>query len=141
MNKDHNNKSGIKRTAGSDVASVRKTALPDFDTLRDMARHNPEELEHLRLALCQKVIDDAPASARQRLEGLMFHINTRRQLAKNNLDATRELSNMMNDSLARMQAMLKDLRTVQSESILLSTRKLKKDNREPTKATVLPFKR
>jgi len=140
MTKDNNN-SGTRRSSGSDIADTRKVTLPDFDTLRDMAKHNPEALERLRLALCQKVIDDAPANAKQRLEGLMFHINTRRALAKSNLDATREISNMMNDSLARMQAMLKDLRTVQSESIMLSTRKLKKDDKPLAKATVLPFKR
>lgn len=99
-----------------------KPVLPDFDTLRDLARDDPAGLERLRLALCQKVIDEAPPNARPRLEGLMFQINARRQLAKTDLEACQDISSMMNESLRRMQAMLKDLRTIQSESILLSTR-------------------
>ncbi len=99
-----------------------KPTLPDFDTLRDLARENPEELERLRLALCQKVIDEAPSHAKPRLEGLLFQINARRALAKSHQEAAQELSNMMNHSLKRMQEMLRDLRTIQSESILLSTR-------------------
>ena len=99
-----------------------RPTLPDFDTLRDLARENPEELERLRIALCQKVIDEAPSHAKPRLEGLLFQINARRALAKNHMESAQELSSMMNHSLKRMQDMLRDLRTIQSESILLSTR-------------------
>lgn len=99
-----------------------KPTLPDFDTLRDLARENPEELEKLRMALCQKVIDEAPSHAKPRLEGLLFQINARRSLAKSEMESAKELSSMMNHSLKRMQDMLRDLRTIQSESILLSTR-------------------
>ena len=130
-NKD---KTSNRRNPSADAPS-----LPDFDTLRDMAKNNPEELEALRVALCQKVIDEAPLHARPRLEGLMFHINARRTLAKSELEAARELSNMMNDSLARMQAMLKDLRAIQSESILLSARNHRKKQEIHKRAAVIPF--
>ncbi|MBT8149748.1 MAG: DUF3135 domain-containing protein [Gammaproteobacteria bacterium] len=125
------------------VDDLGKPTLPDFDTLRELARNNPTGLERLRLALCQKVIDEAPPQSRGRLEGLMFQINARRELAKTDMQATAELSQMMNESLRRMQAMLKDLRTIQSESILLSTRGyLAEENagNEDGSATVLPFK-
>ena len=118
--------------------------LPDFDTLRDLARNDPEGLERLRLALCERVINEAPEHAKPRLEGLMFQINSRRQLAQSDIEATETLSEMMNDSLQRMQAMLKDLRTVQSESILLTTRsdtqQMVSATREQT-AAILPFRK
>ena len=121
-----------------------RPTLPDFDTLRDLARDDPAGLERLRLALCQKVIDEAPARARPRLEGLMFQINARRQLASTEMEACQDISEMMNESLRRMQAMLKDLRTLQSESILLSTRSHAEQAEMPErrqKAKVLPFMR
>lgn len=120
--------------------SRREVRLPDFDTLRDLAKNDPEKLEELRVALCQKVIDDAPVHARPRLEGLMFHINARRALAKSELEATREISSMMHDSLARMQSMLKDLRAIQSESILLSARNHRKKQEIHQRAMVIPFR-
>ena len=125
------------------VDELGKPTLPDFDTLRELARNNPAGLERLRLALCQKVIDEAPDHSKARLEGLMFQINARRELAKTDMQACQDLSQMMNESLRRMQAMLKDLRTIQSESILLSTRDYlaeEKTDGEDGSATVLPFK-
>lgn len=137
------NNSDNKQRVSTAISS--KPALPDFDTLRDLARNDPAGLEQLRLALCNKVIDEAPLHAKPRLKGLMFQINARRQLSNTELEACEDISEMMNESLQRMQAMLKDLRTVQSESILLSTRK-HRDSSESngvrtTLATVLPFNR
>ena len=114
--------------------------LPDFDTLRDMARYRPEELEALRLALCNKVIDEAPDHAKHRLRGLMFQINARRELAGSQLEACEEISSMMHDSLQRMQSMLKDLRSIQSESIMLSTQHHRDQDAPEASATILPFR-
>lgn len=126
----------------NNAAEKTKLSLPDFDTLRDLAKNDPEALENLRLALCNKVINEAPEHAKARLNGLMFQINARRQLASSHLDACKDLSNMMHESLQRMQAMLKDLRSMQSESIMLSTRRYKEAELPPqTNAEVLPFKR
>ena len=120
----------------------KKPSLPDFDTLRDLARENPEELERLRVALCQKVIDEAPDHAKPRLKGLMFQINARREIARSHMESTQELSGMMNHSLKRMQSMLKDLRTIQSESILLTTRhETDVQQTRPESATIIPFNR
>jgi hypothetical protein len=125
----------------TNTAEKNKLSLPDFDTLREMAKNDPEELENLRLALCNKVINEAPDHAKQRLQGLMFQINSRRQLASSHLEACKEISNLMHESLQRMQAMLKDLRSMQSESILLSTRHFKEPKTAVLpKADVIPFK-
>lgn len=118
--------------------------LPDFDTLRDLARNDPEGLERLRLALCERVISEAPDHAKPRLQGLMFQINSRRQLARSEMEAAETLSEMMNDSLQRMQAMLKDLRTIQSESILLTTRSdasVQPNDKRQVTAAILPFRK
>ena len=69
----------------SDRIARQKLTLPDFDTLRFMAKNDPEELESLRIALCNKVIDEAPDHAKPRLHGLMFQINSRRSLASSEM--------------------------------------------------------
>ena len=133
------------RYSNGDVNSTRqgerRLSLPDFDTLREMAKHDPEGLEQLRLQLCQRVIDNAPAHAKPRLKGLMFQIESRRRLAANELEACEDVSRMMHDSLKRMQAMLKDLRAMQSESIMLSSKHFSPASEERPKAKVLPFRR
>lgn len=131
----------------TDLTERQKLTLPDFDTLRGMAKNDPEGLENLRIALCNKVIDEAPEHAKPRLQGLMFQINSRRSLAASELEACEELSSMMQESLQRMQSMLKDLRSMQSESILLSTRRFHENDSENTRhgqekttADILPFR-
>lgn len=129
----------------SNITERQQLTLPDFDTLRSMAKNDPEELESLRIALCNKVIDEAPEHAKPRLHGLMFQINSRRSLASSELEACEELSSMMQESLQHMQSMLKDLRTMQSESILLSTRRFhanQNDSQDQIKQTadILPFR-
>jgi len=128
------------------MAKRQKLTLPDFDTLRFMAKNDPEELENLRLALCNKVIDEAPDHAKPRLHGLMFQINSRRSLASSEMEACEELSSMMQETLQHMQSMLKDLRTMQSESILLSTRRFHANDtdsygQEKQTADILPFRK
>ena len=130
----------------SDITERQKLTLPDFDTLRFMAKNDPEELESLRIALCNKVIDEAPDHAKPRLHGLMFQINSRRSLAASEMEACEKLSSMMQESLQHMQSMLKDLRTMQSESILLSTRRFhanESHSQSQVKQTadILPFRR
>ena len=130
----------------SDIVERKKLTLPDFDTLRFMAKNDPEELESLRIALCNKVIDEAPDHAKPRLHGLMFQINSRRSLASSEMEACEELSSMMQESLQHMQSMLRDLRTMQSESILLSTRRFHANDadsygQEKQTADILPFRK
>jgi hypothetical protein len=129
----------------STCAERQKLTLPDFDTLRFMAKNEPEKLENLRIALCNKVIDEAPDHAKPRLQGLMFQINSRRSLASSEMEACEQLSSMMQESLQHMQSMLKDLRTMQSESILLSTRRFHANDNNANgqakqTADILPFR-
>jgi hypothetical protein len=80
-----------------------RSQLPDFDTLRRMARDNPDGLEALRRKLVDELLDDAGPERRQRLEGLQFRIDMERRRAANPLAATIRLSSMMRDSLLRLQ--------------------------------------
>ena len=135
-----NNKTLLKSMEG-------KVQLPDFDTLRRMSRDDPAGLEHLRQTLCQQVIDGAPDRAQRRLSGLMFQIDARRSLAKDNLQACESISHMMNDSLTRMQLLLKDLRTMQSKCMALSETSLPGTpnaatcGAHKTSAKIIPFMR
>ena len=122
-----------------------KVQLPDFDTLRRMSMHDPASLEHLRQTLCQQVIDSAPQRTQRRLRGLMFQIEMRRSLAKDNLQACESISHMMYESLSRMQLLLKDLRTMQSNCIALSETSLPSypnaatHGARTTSAKIIPF--
>jgi hypothetical protein len=135
-----NNKPPLKSIEG-------KVQLPDFDTLRRMSTHDPAGLEHLRKTLCQQVIDGAPQRAQRRLSGLMFQIDAKRSLAKDNLQACESISHMMNESLTRMQLLLKDLRTMQSNCMALSETSLPSTPNAATggahkiSAKIIPFTR
>ena len=102
----------------SDMAKRQKLTLPDFDTLRFMAKNDPEELENLRLALCNKVIDEAPDHAKPRLHGLMFQINSRRSLASSEMEACEELSSMMQESLQQTISPLREIVPIPTKTFL-----------------------
>ncbi|OFE12199.1 hypothetical protein PHACT_02835 [Pseudohongiella acticola] len=76
--------------------------LPDFDTLLAMHRDNPEALEKLRRRLTRNILQSAPDSARQRLEGLQFRIDMELRRASNPTARCLRLSDMMHDSFARL---------------------------------------
>lgn len=78
-----------------------KTELPDFDVLVNMARHDPNGLESLRVQLTQAVIDASDSDAkRRRLEGLQFQVDMERTRAGTPLAACIKISEMMCRSLA-----------------------------------------
>ena len=79
------------------------THLPDFDTLKRLARENPSRLEALRRQLVGELLDAAEPEQRARLEGLQFRIDMECKRAANPLAATIRLSAMMRDSLLRLQ--------------------------------------
>lgn len=82
--------------------------LPAFDTLRYLAEHDPERLEHLREALTELLISRSPEESRQRLRGLQFQVNARITLAPNPVAACIAVSSMMYDTLDQLQQVLSD---------------------------------
>jgi hypothetical protein len=83
-----------------------RVELPGFDTLRYLAEHDPERLEHLRNALTEMLIARSPAESQQRLRGLQFQINARIKLAPNPIAACIAVSAMMHDTLEQLQRTL-----------------------------------
>jgi hypothetical protein len=83
-----------------------KVELPTFDTLRYLAEHDPERLEHLRQALTDLLISRSPEESRQRLRGLQFQVNARITLAPNPVAACIAVSSMMHDTLDMLQQVL-----------------------------------
>ncbi|NIR25446.1 MAG: DUF3135 domain-containing protein, partial [Gammaproteobacteria bacterium] len=61
--------------------------LPEFDKLREMAEQDPEQLERLRVELCDRLIQDAPEKYRRKLRGLQFRIDMERRRAKSPMAA------------------------------------------------------
>lgn len=85
-----------------------KVELPAFDTLRYLAEHDPERLEHLRQTLTELLISRSPEESRQRLRGLQFQVNARIQLAPNPVAACIAVSSMMHETLDQLQQVLCD---------------------------------
>jgi len=82
------------------------SSWPDFNRLMELARQNPEELEKLRHNHVEAIINAAPEEYRRRLRGLQFHIDCKRRTHKTPLSACIDISNMMHDSLARLNRAL-----------------------------------
>ena len=80
--------------------------LPSFDTLVDIAKEDPEQLERLRDALTQQLIDNAPTHMHHRLNGLQFKIDLERERASSALSACITISEMMHESLHRLKEIL-----------------------------------
>lgn len=102
--------------------------LPSFDEMRLMALEQPQALENLRMLLIAELIQNAPASRRRRLEGLVFVIEAERRKARNPMQACIRLSQMMFDSLVELNATLEMRLPASSEE------------QRPT-ARVIPFNR
>ncbi len=107
--------------------------LPDFDVLVNMARHNPKALEELRSRLTQQVVEAQPdPTKQQRLRGLAFQIDMKRQKARNPMAATIRLSEMMCWKLAELNRCFLKPEDVLDEIIPES---------QPFKVSVLEFKK
>ena len=83
-----------------------KNTLPDFDTLRYLAEHSPEEVERILRANIAQIFENAPAKHLRRLKGLQFQIDAQRQLSKNPMDSCVQISRMMHDSFIELNTVL-----------------------------------
>lgn len=77
--------------------------LPDFESLKNLAETNPDELEQLRQRCCQELIDNAPERFRRRLAGLLFRIDMQSRLSSNSMQRCIKLSEMMMDSFNELR--------------------------------------
>ena len=109
--------------------------LPDFDKLREMAQHDPEGLERLRVQLCDQLIQSAPEAYRRKLRGLQFRVDMERRRAKSPMAACIAISSMMHDSFDRLRQVLNEA-AGNATSTLGGT-----PHGNTTEAKVLPFRR
>lgn len=79
-----------------------RVELPDFDTLIDINKKDPEALTELRQRLSDEFVDSCPDSSRRRLEGLLFRINMELRRAGNPATAYLRLSDMMYSSFSEL---------------------------------------
>ncbi len=84
------------------------STLPDFDTLVHLARTKPEELEQLRIRLCNDLIERAPEASRRRLRGIQFQIDMERRKAANPMAACIRISQMMHASFENLRSALNE---------------------------------
>jgi len=82
--------------------------LPSFDQLVALNESNPQAFESLREKLVDGFIEAAPSNRQSRLQGLQFHIDSRRELAKNPLDSCICISRMMHETFWDMHDSLED---------------------------------
>lgn len=82
--------------------------LPSFDQLVALNESNPQAFESLREKLVDGFIEAAPSNRQNRLQGLQFHIDSRRDLAKNPLDSCISISRMMHETFWDMHDSLED---------------------------------
>ena len=132
----------LNASENNPLSTSKSVSLPDFETLRSLAEFEPQSLDTLRIALCQKVIDDAPIHAKQRLAGLLFQLNSRQILNyKNSMLSDSDYSSVTTAPLTLIQNMLKDLHAMQTESIYLSTRKYQEQLKPSSTAIIYSFKK
>ena len=132
----------LNESKNNPLSPSKSASLPDFETLRYLAESEPQSLETLRVALCKKVINDAPIHAKQRLAGLLFQLNSRQLLnRKNSMLVDSNNPSVTTSPLALIQNMLKDLHAMQTESIYLSTRKYQKQLKPSSTAIIYSFKK
>lgn len=79
---------------------------PNFDELLDIARKSPEQLEVLRKQEVDNLIQNAPKEMRRRLKGIQFQVNCQRQLHESSMGACVAISNMMHESLGKLNRVL-----------------------------------
>jgi hypothetical protein len=89
---------------------------PSFEQMTHLAKNHPEQLEALRKAQVDAIIDNAPREYQQRLRGLQFEIDCKRRLHKNPVGACMEISRMMYESLNRLNRALNGGHEVEEEA-------------------------
>lgn len=105
----------------------------DFDAWRTLAQQDPTAFEALRRQHIESFIENAPEEKRRRLRGLQWQIDQTRNMARTPMASLIAISNMMWDSLYRLNQ--QQLELTQSASA--------KHTAQPAasvSSTVIPFR-
>jgi hypothetical protein len=84
-------------------------SLPSFDHLKELNDTAPEAFEELRAELVNNCIKSTPKDRRNRLQGLQFHIDSRRSLAKTPMESCINISQMMHENFWKLHESIDDL--------------------------------
>ena len=116
--------------------------LPSVDELLKMAEHQPDELEKLRIMLCEQLIQGAPEEQRRKLRGLQFRIDMERRRAKTPLAACIAISDMMHKSFDELRNALQNTTRYTNHSRHTSSPDaIEHTTESQMPAKVLPFRR
>lgn len=120
----------------SKTEKSRTTAsFPDFDEMKTLALSNPEAFEEIRRQHIESFLNTVPQEKRRRLTGLQWKIDQIRNLANTPMSACIQISNMMRDSLNR-------LNSEQLKLLSLGIHPMVEDQEpKPHNATILQFSR
>lgn len=83
--------------------------LPDFDTLKALAEHQPDQLQQLLEEQVEALINRASLPLQRRLRGLQFQVDAHRNIQRTPMAACLKISGMMHDMLAQLPDLLLDL--------------------------------
>ena len=95
--------------------------LPSFDHLKDLNIADPEAFEILRNELINDYLETASTQRKQRLIGLQFQINSRRELSTNPMHSCIALSKMMHETFWDMRCSLESISDMSAESFFLTS--------------------
>ena len=87
----------------------------NFDQILELAKKNPEILENWRKREVESIISRAPEHLRARLRGLQFQIDCKRNAQKSPMAACISISNMMHESLHKLNAVLNGKLQIETE--------------------------
>lgn len=100
------------------MSNERKTGHElSFDDWHALAEHDPENFEATRRQCIDEFISRAPEAQQRRLRGLQWQIDQVRKLATNPMASCLAISNMMWDSLHRLNQHQQELLQVTPERI------------------------
>ena len=105
----------------------------DFDEWMMLAKNDPEKFEEKRRKRIETFFNNVPEERAQRLKGLQWQIDQTRKLAGSPMASCIAISNMMWDSVSRLQES-------QYELVNLATGKATKpEKKEPVSAKIIPL--
>lgn len=105
----------------------------DFDEMLALAQRDPASFEEKRLEYIETFLNRIPAEKQPRLRGLQWRIDQTRHLARTPMASCIAISNMMWDSLDRLNTQQRELVKLATGQTSTST------NYKAPLATVLPF--
>lgn len=80
--------------------------LPDVDTLIKIGQSNPEQLDQIKQAAVDDLIESANENHQERLKGLQWQVDMELKKSKSAMDGCIRVSEMMHEKLWELRAVL-----------------------------------